>query len=89
MRCTNLYQTGQQSVLNTIKDAVVLKNLEVLCFVEEVLVGILTTHRVGAHLSLGHLLCDLTGGCGYVSYADSLERDEQSNIPLLLPRIKL
>jgi hypothetical protein len=68
---------------------VVLKNLEVLCFVEEVLVRILATHRVGTHLSLSHLLCDLTGSYGYVSYADRLEQDEQGNIPLLLPRMKL
>jgi hypothetical protein len=43
------------------------EDLEVLCFVEEVLVRILAAHGVGTHLSLGHLLSDLAGGCVTVS----------------------
>jgi hypothetical protein len=86
---TNLYQTGEQSVLNAIKDAVMFENLEVFCFVQEVLVRVLATHGVGTHLSLGHLLRDLTGGCVIVSYTCRLDESKQGNVPLLLPRMKL
>jgi hypothetical protein len=85
---TNLYQTRQQSVLDAVKNAVMFENLEVLCFVEEVLVRILATHGVGTHLSLGHLLSDLAGGCVTVSYASRLYENAE-NVPLLLPRMKL
>jgi hypothetical protein len=89
MTCTDLYQTGEQSVLNTVKDAVMFEDFEVLCFVQEVLVRVLATHGVGAHLGLGHLLRDLTSGCVIVSCAGRLDENKQRDIPLLLPRMKL
>lgn len=63
MLYANLCYTGQQSVLDAIEKTVMLEHLEVLCFVQEVFVGILTTHGINSHLSLGHLLRDLTGRC--------------------------
>lgn len=66
-----------------------LEDFEVLCFVEEVLVRILAAHGVGTHLSLSHLLRDLTGGCVLVSYVGRLDGKKLRNIPLLLPRMKL
>lgn len=89
MTRANLYQTGEQSVLNTVKDAVVFEDLEVLCFVQEVLVRVLATHGVCTHLSLSHLLCNLTGSCVIVSYTGKLDESKQGNVPLLLPRMKL
>lgn len=40
-----------------------LEHLEVLCFILEVLVRILSSHWVDTHLGLSHLLRDLTGRC--------------------------
>lgn len=90
---TILCEAGQEPVLNSFQDVLVLDDFQVLRFIEEKLVWVFRlSHRVLSHLGLSHLLRDLASSCDRVSSCSTrgVRRwGSRADSPLLLPRMKL
>lgn len=77
-------QPRKQAILHALQNVPVVNDLQVLAFSKEDLLGVFrTTHRVGTHLALLHLLGHLVGGvfAAQDEVVHGLQAEERQEVP--------